>query len=82
MKIDQKEVERIEHVWRNDFAQLYEDRPRLYNLLKSCTLDIGVIEIEPGIDMNEIKVYEYFPCNRPGLCRVVSDNGCHCISQC
>ena len=57
MKIDEKEVERLEHVWRNDFAQLYEDRPRLYNLLKSCTLDIGVIEIEPGIDMNVMVFY-------------------------
>ena len=57
MKIDQKEVERIEHVWRNDLAQLYEDRPRLYNLLKSCTLAIGAIEIEPGIDMNVMVFY-------------------------
>lgn len=47
MKIDQKEVERIEHVWRNDFAQLYEDRPRLYNLLKSCTLTLAV-DVEPS----------------------------------
>lgn len=57
MKIDEKEVERIEHIWRNDFALLYKDTPRLYNQIKTCTLDIGSIEVEPGIEMPVIVFY-------------------------
>lgn len=57
MKIDEKEVERVEQLWRNNFARLYEDKPRLYNQLRTCTLDIGMTEIEPGIDMYVIVFY-------------------------
>ena len=57
MEINEKEVERIEQIWRNDFARLYEDKPRLYNQLRTCTLDIGMTEIEPGIDMYVIVFY-------------------------
>lgn len=57
MIIDEKEVNRIEQIWRNDFALLYEDKPRLYNQIKTCTLDIGMTEIEPGIEMLVIVFY-------------------------
>lgn len=57
MRIDEKEVNRIEQIWRNDFALLYEDKPRLYNQIKTCTLDIGMTEIEPGIEMLVIVFY-------------------------
>ena len=57
MKIDEKEVERVEQLWRNNFARLYEDKPRLYNQIKTCTLDIGMTEIEPGIEMLVIVFY-------------------------
>ncbi len=57
MKIEEKEVERIEQIWRNDFARLYEDKPRLYNQVRTCTLDIGMTEIEPGIEMYFIVFY-------------------------
>ena len=57
MRIDKKEVNRIEQIWRNDFALLYEDKPRLYNQIKTCTLDIGMTEIEPGIEMLVIVFY-------------------------
>ena len=57
MEINEKEVERIEQIWRNDFARLYEDKPRLYNQLITCTLDIGMTEIEPGIEMYVIVFY-------------------------
>ena len=57
MIIDEKEVNRIEQIWRNDFALLYEDKPRLYNQIKTCTLDIGMTEIEPGIEMLIIVFY-------------------------
>ena len=57
MKIDEKEVEMIEHIWRNDFALSYDDKPRLSNLLKVCRLDIGQDEIEPGINMLFIVFY-------------------------
>lgn len=57
MKIDEKEVERIEQIWRNDFARLYEDKPRLYNQVRTCRLDIGMTEIEPGIEMYFIVFY-------------------------
>ena len=57
MEINEKEVERIEQLWRNNFARLYEDKPRLYNQLRTCTLDIGMTEIEPGIDMYVIVFY-------------------------
>ena len=57
MRIDEKEVNRIEQIWRNDFALLYEDKPRLYNQIKTGTLDIGMTEIEPGIEMLVIVFY-------------------------
>ena len=57
MEIEEKEVERIEQIWRNDFARLYEDKPRLYNQVRTCTLDIGMTEIEPGIEMYFIVFY-------------------------
>ena len=57
MKIDEKEVDRIEQIWRNDFALLYKDKPRLYNVIKLCRLDIGEEEIEPGIKMLFIVFY-------------------------
>ena len=57
MRIDEKEVNRIEQIWRNDFALLYEDKPRLYHQIKTCTLDIGMTEIEPGIEMLVIVFY-------------------------
>ena len=57
MEIEEKEVERIEHIWRNDFALSYEDKPRLCNLLKVCRVDIGYDEIEPGINMVFIVFY-------------------------
>lgn len=57
MRIDEKEVNRIEQIWRNDFALLYEDKPRLYNQIKTCTLDIGMTEIEPGIEILVIVFY-------------------------
>ena len=57
MGIDEKELNCIEQIWRNDFALLYEDRPRLYHQLKTCTLDIGMTEIEPGIEMLVIVFY-------------------------
>ena len=57
MRFDEKEVNRIEQIWRNDFALLYEDKPRLYNQIKTCTLDIGMTEIEPGIEMLVIVFY-------------------------
>ena len=57
MEINEKEVERIEKIWRNEFARLYEVKPRLYNQLRTCTLDIGMTEIEPGIDMYVIVFY-------------------------
>ena len=57
MIIDEKEVNRIEQIWRNDFALLYEDKPRLYNQIKTCTLDIGMTEIEHGIEMLVIVFY-------------------------
>lgn len=57
MKIDEKEVERIEQIWRNDFALLYKDKPRLYNVIKDCRLDVGKDEIEPGVNMLFIVFY-------------------------
>ena len=57
MSLDEKEVDRIEQIWRNDFALSYEDKPRLKNLLKVCTLDIGKDELEPGINMVFIVFY-------------------------
>ena len=57
MGIDEKELNCIEQIWRNDFALLYEDRPRLSHQLKTCTLDIGMTEIEPGIEMLVIVFY-------------------------
>ena len=57
MRFDEKEVNRIEQIWRNDFALLYEDKPRLYNQIKTCTLDIGMTEIEPGIEILVIVFY-------------------------
>ena len=57
MRIDEKEVNRIEQIWRNDFALLYEDKPILYNQIKTCTLDIGMTEIELGIEMLVIVFY-------------------------
>ena len=57
MGIDEKELNCIEQIWRNDFALLYEDKPRLYNQIKTCTLDIGMTKIEPGIEMLVIVFY-------------------------
>lgn len=57
MSLDEKEVDRIEQIWRNDFALSYDDKPRLKNLLKVCTLDIGKDEIEPGVNMVFIVFY-------------------------
>lgn len=57
MRIDEKEVNRIEQIWRKDFALSYEDKPRLYNQIKTCTLDIGMTEIEPGIEILVIVFY-------------------------
>ena len=70
MKIDEKEVERIEHIWRNDFALSYEDKPRLSNLLKVCRLDIGQDEIEPGINM----VFIIFFATNPIQCTWIEEN--------
>lgn len=57
MEIDEEKVARIEHIWRNNFALLFADKPRLCNTLKTCTLDIGESEIEPGIIMSFIVFY-------------------------
>lgn len=55
--MEEKEVERLEQVWRNDFALTYEDRPRLCNLIRRCTLGIGDVEIEPGIMMTMVIIF-------------------------
>ena len=55
--MEEKEVERLEQVWRNDFALTYEDRPRLCNLIRICTLGIGDVEIEPGIMMTMVIIF-------------------------
>ena len=55
--MEEKEVERLEQVWRNDFALTYEDRPRLCNLIRRCTLGTGDVEIEPGIMMTMVIIF-------------------------
>ena len=57
LDMEEKEVERLEQVWRNDFALTYEDRPRLCNLIRRCTLGIGDVEIEPGIMMTMVIIF-------------------------
>ena len=47
----EKEVERLVKIWKNDFALTYKDKPRLYNLITRCKLDIREEEIEPGVNM-------------------------------
>lgn len=53
----EKEVERLINIWINEFALSYKDKPRLYNVIKHCRLDIGKDEIEPGINMLFIVFY-------------------------
>ena len=53
----EKEVERLINIWKNEFALSYKDKPRLYNVIKHCRLDIGKDEIEPGIKMLFIVFY-------------------------
>ena len=53
----EKEVERLINIWKNEFALSYKDKPRLYNVIKHCRLDIGEEEIEPGINMLFIVFY-------------------------
>lgn len=38
----EKEVNRIEQIWRNDFALSYKDKPRLYNVIKDCRLGVDI----------------------------------------
>ena len=53
----EKEVERLVNIWKNEFALSYKDKPRLYNVIKACRLDIGKDEIEPGINMLFVVFY-------------------------
>ena len=53
----EKEVERLVNIWKNEFALSYKDKPRLYNVIKDCRLDVGKDEIEPGIDMLFVVFY-------------------------
>ena len=53
----EKEVERLVNIWKNEFALSYKDKPRLYNVIKVCRLDIGKDEIEPGVNMLFIVFY-------------------------
>ena len=53
----EKEVERLVNIWKNEFALSYKDKPRLYNVIKDCRLDIGKDEIEPGINMLFVVFY-------------------------
>ena len=53
----EKEVERLINIWKNEFSLSYKDKPRLYNVIKDCRLDIGKDEIEPGINMLFVVFY-------------------------
>ena len=53
----EKEVERLVNIWKNEFALSYKDKPRLYNVIKHCRLDIAEEEVESGINMLFIVFY-------------------------
>ena len=43
--------------WSRSGGLTYEDRPRLCNLIRRCTLGIGDVEIEPGIMMTMVIIF-------------------------
>ena len=55
--MEEREVERLEQVWKNDFALTYENRPRLCSLIRTCSLGIGEVEIEPGIMITLVIIF-------------------------